>query len=119
MEREDFSAIHYLHLTTTGRKTGLAREIEIWFVAHAGRFYILAEHFYRAQWVRNLIANPQVQVRLGGREFAATARVLDEQADAALYKLAQQLELEKYGWGDGLPVEITPNESSGNRPADN
>jgi deazaflavin-dependent oxidoreductase (nitroreductase family) len=118
MEREDFSAIQYLYLTTTGRKTGLPRQIEIWFVAHADRFYILAEHFHRTQWVRNIIANPRVQVRLAGREFTATARVLDEQSDASLYKLAQQLEREKYGWGDGLPVEITPDERSDHRPAD-
>jgi deazaflavin-dependent oxidoreductase (nitroreductase family) len=114
-EREDFSAIQYLYLTTTGRKTGLPREIEIWFVDHAGRFYILAEHFHHTQWVKNIVANPRVQVRLAGREFTATARVLDEQQDTALYKLAQQLEREKYGWGDGLPVEITPDESSDNR----
>jgi deazaflavin-dependent oxidoreductase (nitroreductase family) len=113
--REDFSAIQYLYLTTTGRKTGLPREIEIWFVDHADRFYILAEHFHRTQWVRNIIANPRVQVRLAGREFTATARVLDEQQDAALYKLAQQLELKKYGWGDGLPVEITPDARSDNQ----
>ena len=111
-EREDFSAIQYLYLTTTGRKTGLPREIEIWFVAHADRFYILAEHFHRTQWVKNILANAQVGVRVNGREFAATARVLDEQSDAPLYQLAQQLEHEKYGWGDGLPVEITPIEST-------
>jgi len=107
-EREDFSTVQYLYLTTTGRKTGLAREIEIWFVAHAGRFYILAEHFHRAQWVRNILAEPRVRVRINGREFNASARVLDEHTDASLYQLAQQLEGEKYGWGDGLPVEITP-----------
>lgn len=107
---EDYSAIQFLYLTTTGRKTGSPREIEIWFVHHAGRFYILAEHFQRAQWVRNILADPAVRVRLAGREFNATARVLDKQADAALYKLAQRLEREKYGWGDGLPVEITPGE---------
>src|SRR5437868_2278045 len=114
-EGEDFSAIQYLYLTTTGRKTRLPREIEIWFVNHAGRFYILAEHFHRTQWVKNLLANPQVRVRVAGRDFAATARVLDEQSEASLYKLAQRLELEKYGWGDGLPVEITPDESTDNR----
>ncbi len=111
-EREDFSTIQYLYLTTTGRKTGLAREIEIWFVAHAGRFYILAEHFHRSQWVQNILADPQVRVRLSGREFAATARVLDEHTDGPLYQLAQRLEREKYGWGDGLPVEITPGEDA-------
>ena len=111
-EREDYSTVQYLYLTTTGRKTGLAREIEIWFVAHAGRFYILAEHFHRTQWVRNILADPRVRVRLNGREFTATARVLDEHTDASLYRLAQQLEREKYGWGDGLPVEITPDEGA-------
>ena len=76
-EREDFRTVQYLYLTTTGRKTGLPREIEIWFVAHAGRFYILAEHFHRTQWVKNILADPHVRVRINGREFAATARVLD------------------------------------------
>src|SRR5438132_181546 len=33
----------FLYLTTTGRKTGLPREIEIWFVEADGRLYILAE----------------------------------------------------------------------------
>jgi deazaflavin-dependent oxidoreductase (nitroreductase family) len=109
-EREDYSAIKYLYLTTTGRRTGLPREIEIWFVHHAGRFYILAEHFHRAQWVKNIVADRRVRVRLADRQFTATARVLDEHGDAALYQLAQQLEREKYDWGDGLPVEITPDE---------
>jgi deazaflavin-dependent oxidoreductase (nitroreductase family) len=109
-ERQDYRTVQYLYLTTTGRTTGLAREIEIWFVAHAGRFYILAEHFHRTQWVKNIFANPQVRVRINEREFAATARVLDEHNDAPLYELAQRLEREKYGWGDGLPVEITPAE---------
>jgi deazaflavin-dependent oxidoreductase (nitroreductase family) len=116
-EREDFSAIQYLYLTTTGRKTGLAREIEIWFVDHAGRFYVLAEHFHRARWVGNILANPRVRVRLAGREFTATARALDDRQDAALYSLAQRLAREKYGWGDGLPVEITPDSISDDSPA--
>src|SRR5690242_10136386 len=111
-EHNDFTSVQFLYLTTTGRKTGLQREIEIWFVAHAGRFYILAEHFHRAQWVKNILANPRVRVRLEGREFTATARLLDEQQDAPLYRLAQQLEREKYGWGDGLPVELTPENRS-------
>ncbi|HJQ23026.1 MAG TPA: nitroreductase family deazaflavin-dependent oxidoreductase [Blastocatellia bacterium] len=107
-EREDYSAIQYLYLTTTGRRTGLPREIEIWFVHDAGRFYILAEHYHRAQWVQNILGDPHVSVRVAERRFTATARVLDAERDAALYQRAQQLEREKYDWGDGLPVEITP-----------
>ncbi|MCI0488498.1 MAG: nitroreductase family deazaflavin-dependent oxidoreductase [Blastocatellia bacterium] len=102
--------LQYLYLTTTGRVTGREREIEIWFVATGGKLYILAEHFHKAQWVQNILRNPRVKVRLGDREFEATARVLDPESDAELWQRAQQLEREKYGWGEGLPVEITPRE---------
>jgi len=105
------SALQYLYLTTTGRKSGKPREIEIWFVEFDGRYYILAEMFHRAQWVKNIMSNGRVRVRLGKRELEATARVLDEELDPANWKKAQELAREKYGWGDGLPVEITPAES--------
>jgi deazaflavin-dependent oxidoreductase (nitroreductase family) len=108
--REKLASLQYLYLTTTGRVTGLPRQIEIWFVAANGKLYILAEHFHKAQWVQNIARNPRVQVRLGDREFSATARALDPERDRETWQLAQKLEAEKYGWGDGLPVEITPDE---------
>jgi len=98
----------FLYLTTTGRISGLPREIEIWFVQFAGRYYILAEHFHKTQWVQNIIHNSRVRFRVGDREFDATARVLDETRDKPEWELARRLEQEKYGWSDGLVVEITP-----------
>ena len=97
-----------LYLTTTGRVSGLPREIEIWYVTSGGKLYLLAEHFHKAHWVRNIAANPKVKVRLDGREFEATARALDPERDRKTWDLAQALARKKYGWGDGLPVEITP-----------
>lgn len=101
----------FLYLTTRGRKTGLPREIEIWFVTH-GRFYVLAERGRRAQWVKNVLAHPHVRVRVGGREFAATARVLEEDDDAQVWSDVRRLSEQKYGWGGGLPVELDPGASS-------
>ncbi len=98
----------YLYLTTTGRKTGLPREIEIWYVEHDGKYYLLAEKFFDAHWVRNIQKDPRVRVRLNGREEDAAARILDPERDRALWELAQRLGREKYGWGEGLPVEIAP-----------
>ena len=106
----DQAQLSVLYLTTIGRVTGLPREIEIWFVMAAGRLYVLAEGGQAAQWVKNIMREPRVQVRLGGRTFAATARVLDPERDQATWHLAQRLAREKYGWGAGLPVEITPAE---------
>ncbi|MBI5649439.1 MAG: nitroreductase family deazaflavin-dependent oxidoreductase [Chloroflexi bacterium] len=97
-----------IYLTTIGRKTGLPREIEIWFVACNDKFYILAEHREKTHWVKNIRADPRVRVRVGAREFSATARVLDAERDRVMYENAQRLEREKYGWGAGLPVEIAP-----------
>lgn len=97
----------YLYLTTTGRKTGQQREIEIWFIRRGGKFYIFAEHFHKAQWVKNVLQNPSVRVRTGDRESTARARVLDPEGDRALWEETQAAAREKYGWGDGLPVELT------------
>lgn len=100
----------FLYLTTRGRVTGRPREIEIWFVASRSNLYVLAEHFHHAQWVKNIEREPRVRVRVAGREFDARARALDPDRDAEEWRLAQRLAREKYGWGDGLPVRITPDE---------
>lgn len=101
----------FLYLTTTGRTSGLPREIEIWFVEAEGRYYILAE-FPESHWVRNIEKDPRVRVRLGDRTFEAAARALDRKRDADKWELAQRLARDKYGWGDGMPVEITPSSSA-------
>ena len=104
--QKETSTLEYLYLTTIGRVTGQPREIEIWFVQSDGKLYILAEQFHDAQWVKNIERNPRVHVRLGARQFEATARVLDGERDRPTWLRVQQLAREKYGWGDGLPVEI-------------
>jgi deazaflavin-dependent oxidoreductase (nitroreductase family) len=96
----------FLYVTTTGRKTGLPREIEIWFVEGDERFYILAEHGYKTQWVQNILSDSRVHVRLGDERWNGLARVLDPDQDSDVYFKARNLAREKYGWGDGLPVEI-------------
>ena len=108
---QESANILYLYLTTIGRITGEPRQIEIWFVKFQGRFYVLAEHFHEAQWVKNITRNPRVQVRVDADEFEATARVLDEQRDEEMWQTAQRLSREKYGWGEGLPVEIVREDS--------
>jgi len=105
---EAFRDLPYLYLTTTGRVSNRPHEIEIWFVVHHGSFYIFAETFHRADWVKNIARNPRVRVRVGDRTFDATAAALDQTRDADTWKTVQDLARGKFGWGDGLPVRITP-----------
>ncbi len=95
----------YLYLTTRGRKSGVPREIEIWFTHREEHFYVIAE-YASSNWVQNLIAYPEVQVRVAANSFKARARVIPLETD--LSRAVQQLSRDKYGWGDGLIVELTP-----------
>jgi deazaflavin-dependent oxidoreductase (nitroreductase family) len=97
----------YLYLTTTGRVTAQAREIEIWFAEHGGRFYLVAERV-SANWVRNIQSQPQVKVRVGDAEFNAIARVVPNDRGPQLAATVKALFDAKYGWSDGLIVELTP-----------
>ena len=97
-----------LHLTTIGRASGLPREIEIWFVVSCERFYLFAETGEAAGWVKNIRRNQKVAVRIAEWQIEATARVLDRRVDHKLWKEVTAIADDKYGWGEGLPVEITP-----------
>ena len=83
----------------------MPREIEIWFTHHEGRFYLIAE-YATSNWVQNVIAYPEVEVRVAGKSFEASARVISP--ETKLSRAIQQLSRAKYGWGDGLIVELTP-----------
>jgi deazaflavin-dependent oxidoreductase (nitroreductase family) len=105
----------FLHLTTTGRRSGLPREIEIWFTRRAGRYYLVAETGERAQWVRNLRQDPRVRWRVGRQAFGGRARVVQGARERALAAAVRAASTAKYGWGDGLIVELRPGRSHGVR----
>jgi deazaflavin-dependent oxidoreductase (nitroreductase family) len=96
-----------LYLTTIGRHSGLPRTVEIWFTYHAGKLFLNAERRHVTHWVQNVLQQPQVYVRLKEHEFAGQARVLDPHRDSELWQTVVELSRRKYGWGEGLPVEIT------------
>jgi deazaflavin-dependent oxidoreductase (nitroreductase family) len=105
---QEFANKKILYLTTIGRRTGLPREIEIWFIVYRDRFYLFAETGEAAAWVKNVKNDPEVMVLIGERQIGATARVLDRETDRELWDRVAAIADRKYGWGDGLPVEVTP-----------
>ena len=98
----------YLYLTTRGRKTGHERRIEIWFTRRGRSFYLVAEHGLRAHWVQNLLVEPRVHWRIGTAVFHGRARVVRAERAPALVRDIQARSRSKYGWGDGLVVELDP-----------
>ena len=68
----------YCYLTTTGRVTGNPHEIEIWFGLKDNTLYLLSGNMNKSDWVKNLLKNPSVTVRVGEQTFNATARLVKE-----------------------------------------
>ena len=107
----------FLYLTTTGRTSGQPRQIEIWYVEHDGRYYLVSERREHSGWVKNIERDPAVYFSIGTREAPqaalpsrpAKARLVHAHAERELaHAVAVRMD-EKYGWSDGLIVELAPS----------
>jgi deazaflavin-dependent oxidoreductase (nitroreductase family) len=84
----------FCYLTTTGRRTGKAHRIEIWFAVRDTRLYVLSGGRDHSDWVRNLRLDPRVMVELGDNRRSGTARVLEDGTPED--QLARTLLVQKY-----------------------
>ena len=78
---DSLRAAPFADLTTTGRKTGLPRTVEMWFAVPGATVYMLAGAGAHAHWVRNIVANPSVRFRVGDRDFTGRGRVVVDPAE--------------------------------------
>jgi deazaflavin-dependent oxidoreductase (nitroreductase family) len=102
------NSLPFLYLTTTGWKTGKPHQVEIWFVAHQGRYYLVSEHRERSHWVQNIQHNPAVTFRVEAQVFQGKGRVVDPAREPRLIADVAALMDAKYDWSDGLVVELAP-----------
>lgn len=98
----------YIYLTTTGWRSGNPHEVELWFVSHAGRYYLVSGGGDKSHWVQNLTHNPAVTFRVGDQTFPGTARkVPAEEADLAT--TTSNLMRAKYGQTGSFVIELSPD----------
>ena len=83
----------YCYLTTTGRSSGHPREIEIWFGLDGDTLYMLSGGRDRSDWVKNLIREPRVSVRIAGELANGRARIVEDDDEA---ERARSLLFDKY-----------------------
>jgi deazaflavin-dependent oxidoreductase (nitroreductase family) len=62
-----------LLLTTTGRKSGLKRITPLQYEEIDGELYIGSARGVKADWFRNIQANPQVELRVKSHQFQGIA----------------------------------------------
>jgi deazaflavin-dependent oxidoreductase (nitroreductase family) len=83
----------YCYLTTTGRVTGKPHEIEIWFGLKEPTLYLLSGGMDKSDWVKNLMKQPTVTVRIARHTFLGTARLVKDEKEETM---ARYLLAEKY-----------------------
>lgn len=110
---EALAAEEYCYLTTTGRVSRRPHTIEIWFALEGRTLYLLSGGGDRSDWVRNLIAAPEVTARLGDETFSGRARIVsdleeDERARAFVHdKYAAGYAGDLSGWRRrSLPIAV-------------
>jgi deazaflavin-dependent oxidoreductase (nitroreductase family) len=76
---------HTIDITTTGRRSGQPRRLEIVFHNIGGRIYISGTPYPKKRgWLLNLEANPHFTFHLKGKtraDLPAVARVIDDDAE--------------------------------------
>jgi deazaflavin-dependent oxidoreductase (nitroreductase family) len=103
----------FTYLTTTGRRSGKAHRIEIWFVLDDGSAWLLTERSPETDWVANLRADPKVILEIGDSRTVALAEVVEIEREHDVRRaLAERYALgdrELREWAQGaLAVRVTP-----------
>ncbi|MDI6768173.1 MAG: nitroreductase family deazaflavin-dependent oxidoreductase [Anaerolineales bacterium] len=76
---EKFSGAQWMLITTIGRKSGKPRQVMVDVVDYdkeADTFFVVSAYGQRADWVRNIQANPDFRAQVGRRKFPASAEFL-------------------------------------------
>ena len=101
------SRSQFLYLTTKGWRTGKLHNIEIWYVKQNKNYYILSEHRKKAHWVQNIIHDPKISFQVDKQIFNGYGRIVENVEESDLIHRVSELMDKKYGWSDGLIMELT------------
>jgi deazaflavin-dependent oxidoreductase (nitroreductase family) len=72
-----------LLLTTTGRKSGQPRVTPLQYEEIDGAYYLGAARGLKADWLRNIQMNPNVQLRVGAKSIHGEAEIVTDPARMA------------------------------------
>lgn len=67
-----------LLLTTTGRKSGLLRQTRLQYEKEEGVIYVASARGQQADWFRNIVAHPRVEVQFEGQSLCGLAKPITD-----------------------------------------
>jgi len=92
----------YGYLTTKGRVSGRPHAVEIWFGVSGEKIYLLSGGGLGSDWVKNLIADPAISLRIEKKHFIGEASLVQEHEEDAMVR--RLLASKYYHWREGRPL---------------
>jgi len=86
-----------VNITVTGRKSGRAISIPVWFVLEDEKLYLLPVQGSDTQWYKNVLKNPSIRIKAGAAEAEVQAVPVK---DASQVKSVVEKFRDKYGAND-------------------
>jgi deazaflavin-dependent oxidoreductase (nitroreductase family) len=86
-----------INITVTGRKSGRAISIPVWFVLDEDNLYLLPVEGSETQWYKNVLKNPSIRIHAGNTsaEFNAVPIIDAKQVSSVVQRFRA-----KYGVAD-------------------
>jgi len=66
--KDRLSRCREIKISVTGRKSGRAISIPVWFVVDDEKLYLLPVYGSDTQWYKNVLKNPSIRIGAGGAE---------------------------------------------------
>ena len=77
-----------INIRVTGRKSGRAFSIPVWFIADDEKLYLLPVHWSNTQWYQIVLKNPSIQIHAGNTkaEFQVVPVTAPQQVSSVVEK---------------------------------
>jgi deazaflavin-dependent oxidoreductase (nitroreductase family) len=95
--KERPSRYRQLQITVTGRKSGRALSVPVWFVVEEEKLYLLPVRGSDTQWYKNILSKPSM--RIAARDAEASVQPTSVTTPAEVSSVVEKFRA-KYGTGD-------------------
>ncbi len=95
--KKALNSTHELEITVTGRKSGRAISLPVWFVHENNKLYLLPVKGSDTNWYKNVLKKPTMQISAGGIKISVEAKPV---TDVARVKEIADKFRAKYGTGE-------------------
>ena len=78
-------------LETTGRNSGQLRRVPVGNGLRGDKFWIITEHGWNSDYVKNIQADPRVRVKVGRQWYGGVAHILEDEDPRARMRMLRRV----------------------------